>query len=271
MSDPIKDVDQFVEHRSRRPVWAAAWTVFLAATAFTADTIFDLPQQNALANQDRAVERRYAQIDAKLDTVPKMIELVVNANIRAATFFHSEIESVPHASAISLSTAAEARRLIEETRGGIDALMSVLDSLQVGDPDADAIIAKFHEDLAAMDQLLVPRQRVVIAIQARNLQAASAFLGQTQSDHDGKIARQLNTFAQRTTAFAPMAETKKLEQTADLEARTVRRDDFQKRIYLLLLSSAYMGAFLVVALRAWRRDRSTSKHHAKSAEPPPPR
>ena len=32
-----------------------------------------------------------------------------------------------------------------------------------------------------------------------------------------------------------------------------------------------MGAFLVVALRAWRREGSTSKRHAKSSEPPLPR
>ena len=48
MPDPIRDVDKFVEHRSRRPVWAAGWTIFLAASAFTAHTLKDLPQQNAL-------------------------------------------------------------------------------------------------------------------------------------------------------------------------------------------------------------------------------
>jgi hypothetical protein len=270
MSDPVRDVDQFVEHRSRRPIWAAGWTVFLAASAFSAHTILDFPQQNALVAQDRAVATRYAQVAAKLDMVPKTLELVVDANLRAASFFRSEIESVPTASPIHPSTVVEAKRLIAETRGGIDALTSVFDSLQVGEPDADAMVAKFREDLVAMDQLLIVRERVLVAIQAGDQQAASSILGQVRSDPDGKLTRQLTAFGLRTTAFAQMTEAKKLEHSADLEARSVRRDDYQKRMYLLVLSFGYMSAFLVVAVRAWRSDRSSSKDRAESARSPPP-
>jgi hypothetical protein len=259
MSDPVKDVDQFVEQRSRRPVWAAGWAIFLAASAFTAHTMIDLPQQNALVAQDRAVATRYAQIAAKLDMVPKAIELVVDTNIRAVTFFRSEIESSQTAQGIRPSTVAEARRLIAETRGGIDTLMSVFDSLQLGESDADAMIAKFREDLSALDQVLVPRERVVLAILAGDLQMAATLLGQVRSDPEGKLTRQLTAFGLRTTAFAQMAETKKLEHAADLEARRVRRSDYQQRIYFLVFSTGYMGAFLFIAARAWRRDRSASK------------
>src|SRR5215475_7613937 len=127
MSNPIKDVDKFVEHRSRRPVWYAAGIIFLAASTFTVRTLWDLPQQNALIAQDRAVETRYAQITKKLETVPRMIEIVINANLQAAKFFQSEIEPFPTARGISQSTVTEAGRLIAETRNGINALISVFD------------------------------------------------------------------------------------------------------------------------------------------------
>jgi hypothetical protein len=268
MSDPIKNIDQFVEPRRSRPVWGAAGAIFLAAGTFAVDTILGLPQQNALIAQDRVVETRYAQIAAKLDMVPKLIELVVDANLRATSFFRSEIEPFPTAQGISPSTVNEAGRLIAETRNGINALISVLDSLQMGESDADAIIAKFRDDLPALDQLLVAREQVVVAIQAGDLQTASTLLGKVRSDPDGKLTRQLTAFGLRTTAFAQMAETKKLEHAADLEARRVRRSDYQYRIYLMLLSTVYMGAFLVIAVRAWRHDRSSSKARAESTDPP---
>ncbi len=212
---------------------------------------------------------RYAQIGVKLDTIPKLIELVVDANTRAATFFRSQIASVPTVQAIPSSTVSEAQHRIAETRGGINALISVFDSLQVGESDADAMIAKFREDLSALDQVLAPREKVLVAIQAGDAQGASSLLKQVRSDPEGRLARQLNSFALRTTAFAQMAETKKLEHGADLKARSVRRSDYQRRIYFLILSTGYMSAFLVVVLRAWR-DRPTANDGADAEEWPRP-
>jgi len=268
MSDPIKHLDQFVEHRKQRFLWRTAGSIFLAASGFIVYTLMDLPQQNALIEQDRATAIRYAQITAKLELVPKVIWLAVDGSLQAAKFFQSEIEPFPTAQGINQATVTEAGRLTAEARNGINALSSVLDSLQLGESDADTIIAKFRDDLPAVDLLLVNQEQVIDAIQAGDPQTASALLRKKGTDPDGKVTRQLNAFAFRTSAFAQMTETKKREYAADLEARRVRRRNYDYRLCLVVLSSVYICAFLVIAARAWRRERSSSKAKVESTESP---
>ncbi|MET0649340.1 MAG: hypothetical protein ABW208_22245 [Pyrinomonadaceae bacterium] len=252
-ADPINETDKLVSRLSKRPLWAAAGTLFMASLYFMGTVFWDLNEQNANIAKFNSLAHTYQMDGRKAATITATLNLVWGAAVEAASHFSSNIEASNNTHSITDDVLGEGLGLIHECRNGINTEISVLSTLHFDDQGFTQYVEGFQKDLEALDQMLATKELIYNLLGEKKHAEAETELKKLKTDPAYLRERQFQTALLRVRAFQNIAERKREEYAAELDLQKARIDSFRVKVYLLLPVAGYAGAFAVIAIKRWKR------------------